>query len=169
MAYLSACREAVGLLPPWCPLNFAGALLAEHRRPVDLHPLLALERAGGLRVDVVVVGAVDEHHADGRGRRELPHVDGLGGCHDVEGVPAAPGVGARHALLGAFFVMADSITTDVWVDAEGLPVRLEQNIGSMRVTMNFAKFGATAGVEAPPAAQTGDMTEELRATAQQQS
>ncbi|GAX50321.1 hypothetical protein [Streptomyces olivochromogenes] len=77
--------------------------------------------------------------------------------------------GSENALLGAFFVMADSITTDVWVDAEGLPVRLEQNIGSMRVTMDFAKFGATAGVEAPPAARTGDMTEELRATARQQS
>ncbi|MER7686741.1 hypothetical protein [Streptomyces sp. NPDC097610] len=42
MAYLSACREAVGLLPPWFPLNFA-----EPFSP-----------------NVVVVGAVDEHHAE---------------------------------------------------------------------------------------------------------
>ncbi len=75
----------------------------------------------------------------------------------------------ENALLDSFFTMADSITTDIWVDAEGLPVRLAQEISNMRVTMDFAKFGATAGVEAPPAARTGDMTEELRAAAQQQS
>ncbi|MER7686742.1 hypothetical protein [Streptomyces sp. NPDC097610] len=76
---------------------------------------------------------------------------------------------SESTLLDAFFVLADSITTDVWVDAEGLPVRPAQKIGGMRVTMDFAKSGATAGVEAPPAARTGDMTEELRAAAQQQS
>jgi hypothetical protein len=62
---------------------------------------------------------------------------------------------SENAVLGAFFVMADSITTDVWVDAEGLPVRPAQKISNMRVTMDFAKSGATAEVEAPPAARTG--------------
>jgi hypothetical protein len=39
----------------------------------------------------------------------------------------------------------------------------------MTVTMDFEKFGATAAIKAPPAAQTGDVTEQVKkATAQQQ-
>ncbi|MFE2682361.1 hypothetical protein [Streptomyces mirabilis] len=130
---------------------------------------------GGYAFDVVTAAeAVDMRELTASATIRVRFVDGAY-YYDVDPQPSGPLKGKEWrkvdgpAMFVAFFVMADSITTDVWVDAEGLPVRLEQNIGSMRVTMDFAKFGATAGVEAPPAAQTGDMTEELRATAQQQS
>ncbi|MFE9765488.1 hypothetical protein ACFYPC_13305 [Streptomyces sp. NPDC005808] len=55
-----------------------------------------------------------------------------------------------------------STTTDIWVGAEDLPVRLKQQIGTMTVTMDFVKFGATAEIQAPPAAQTGDLTEAVK-------
>ncbi|MFG2477289.1 hypothetical protein [Streptomyces fagopyri] len=63
---------------------------------------------------------------------------------------------------------ADSITMDVWVGAKDLPVRLKEVIGAMTVTMDFEKFGATAHVKAPPAAQVGDVTDLMKKAAAQQ-
>ncbi|MEU1531228.1 hypothetical protein [Streptomyces fagopyri] len=63
---------------------------------------------------------------------------------------------------------ADSITMDVWVGAKDLPVRLKEVIGTVTVTMDFEKFGATARVKAPPAAQVGDVTDLMKNAAAQQ-
>ncbi|MFD5633947.1 hypothetical protein ACFWJM_07365 [Streptomyces sp. NPDC127077] len=62
----------------------------------------------------------------------------------------------------------DSITMDIWVGAEDLPVRLKETIGNATITMDFEKFGATADVKAPPAAQTGDVTELMKKAAARQ-
>jgi hypothetical protein len=61
-----------------------------------------------------------------------------------------------------------SIDMDVWVGAKDLPVRIKQKIGTMTVTMDFRKFGATARVTPPPASQTADVSELLKQTAGQQ-
>ncbi|WP_328626914.1 hypothetical protein OHA88_23260 [Streptomyces sp. NBC_00353] len=72
-------------------------------------------------------------------------------------------------LFGSMTGGSDSITMDIWVGAKDLPVRMKQWFGSLTVTMDFEKFGATAAIKAPPAAQTGDVTEQVKkATAQQQ-
>ncbi|MCW7945225.1 lipoprotein [Streptomyces hygroscopicus] len=77
--------------------------------------------------------------------------------------------GDQNSVFGALTGGADSITMDVWVGAKDLPVRLNERIGSATVSMDFEKFGATAEIKAPPAAQTGDVTEQLKkARAQQQ-
>ncbi|MBD0844067.1 MULTISPECIES: hypothetical protein [unclassified Streptomyces] len=65
---------------------------------------------------------------------------------------------AINSLTGG----ADSMTMDIWVDDKDLPVRLKQVMGPIKVTMDFGKFGATAGIEAPPAAETADMTEAIK-------
>ncbi|WP_230195674.1 hypothetical protein [Streptomyces coriariae] len=70
--------------------------------------------------------------------------------------------GNEDNLFGSLTGGATSITMDVWVGAEDLPVRMIQEIGTMKVTMDFEKFGATAEVKAPPAAQTGDLTEAIK-------
>jgi hypothetical protein len=70
--------------------------------------------------------------------------------------------GDQGSLLGSVTGGATSITMDVWVGAKDLPVRMTQRIGAMKVTMDFEKFGGTASVKAPPAAQTGDMTEAVK-------
>ncbi|MFJ9715119.1 hypothetical protein ACIRPQ_04100 [Streptomyces sp. NPDC101213] len=57
---------------------------------------------------------------------------------------------------------ATSLTMEVWVGAKDLPVRMIQEFGTIKVTMDFDKFGETAAVKAPPAAQTGDLTEALK-------
>ncbi|MGW3649052.1 hypothetical protein [Streptomyces sp. NPDC000878] len=61
-----------------------------------------------------------------------------------------------------------SIDMDVWVGAKDLPVRIKQKIGTMTVTMDFRKFGATAKVTPPPTAQTADVSELLKSASQQQ-
>ena len=61
-----------------------------------------------------------------------------------------------------------SIDMDVWVGAKDLPVRIKQKIGKMTVTMDFRKFGATADVKAPPAAQVADVSALIRQNTQKQ-
>ncbi|WP_327315170.1 hypothetical protein [Streptomyces sp. NBC_01235] len=71
-------------------------------------------------------------------------------------------LGDKGGLLGSTTGGVDSITVDVWVGDDDLPVRILQVMGAMKVTVDFEKFGATAEVKAPPAAQTGDLTEAIK-------
>jgi len=71
--------------------------------------------------------------------------------------------GDKDNLFGSMTGGATSITMEVWVGPKDLPVRMIQEIGTMKVTMDFEKFGQTAPVKAPPAAQTGDLTEAIKA------
>ncbi|MEV6104700.1 hypothetical protein AB0M28_08285 [Streptomyces sp. NPDC051940] len=56
----------------------------------------------------------------------------------------------------------DEITVDVWV-ADDLPVRIKQDMGQMTVTMDFKSFGKARTIEAPPASDTADMTDAVKA------
>jgi hypothetical protein len=56
---------------------------------------------------------------------------------------------------------------DIWVDGDDLPVRMEQHGGGMDVTMDYLKFGATKPVTAPPASDTGDLTEQVEKVREQ--
>ncbi|MFP3992286.1 hypothetical protein U9R90_33425 [Streptomyces sp. E11-3] len=55
------------------------------------------------------------------------------------------------------------IDIEIWVDGKDLPVRIKQDMGTMSVTIDFEKFGAAKTIEAPPAAETGDLTEQVKA------
>ncbi|MFI6351916.1 hypothetical protein ACIBJF_04420 [Streptomyces sp. NPDC050743] len=105
-------------------------------------------------------------HADKVDTLGTPTVDGhrtthyravVGRAHwsrrfaDVYGNPDTP--------MGSVTAGAADMTADVWIGADGLPVRLREEIGLLTLTMDLDGFGATATVEAPPAAQTGDVTE----------
>ncbi|KFG75443.1 hypothetical protein [Streptomyces mutabilis] len=72
----------------------------------------------------------------------------------------------KEAFSGADSMLdstgGDSITMDIWVGEKDLPVRLEQEFGAMKVTMDFDKFGATEEIVAPPAQEVGDLTEEVK-------
>ncbi|MFE0513805.1 hypothetical protein [Streptomyces sp. NPDC058964] len=61
-----------------------------------------------------------------------------------------------------------SMTMDIWVNGKNLPVRMKQVFGSATVTTDFEKFGKTATVKAPPAAETGDLTELVKSRQRQQ-
>ncbi|WP_329134399.1 hypothetical protein [Streptomyces sp. NBC_00670] len=66
-------------------------------------------------------------------------------------------------LFGSMTGGSSSMTMDVWVGAKDLPVRMTQRFGTMKVTMDFDKFGATKDIAAPPAAQVGDLTDAVKA------
>ncbi|SBT95103.1 hypothetical protein GA0115233_111712 [Streptomyces sp. DI166] len=68
----------------------------------------------------------------------------------------------EDSMMGDMTGGATTMTLDIWVDDKDLPVRLKQDMGAMKVTMDFEKFGATKDITVPPAAQTADLTEELK-------
>ncbi|MFF8321151.1 hypothetical protein ACF06V_28795 [Streptomyces bobili] len=65
----------------------------------------------------------------------------------------------KKAALGALNAGGGKLTYDIWVDGKDLPVRMKQAGGGMTVTIEFRKFGATEPITAPPAADTGDLSE----------
>jgi hypothetical protein len=67
----------------------------------------------------------------------------------------------KKAALRALSASGGKITYDIWVDGEDLPVRVKQRGAGMTVTMDFLKFGATKPITAPPASDTGDLTEQV--------
>jgi hypothetical protein len=60
------------------------------------------------------------------------------------------------------------VTMDIWVGPKDLPVRMVQVFGAMKVSMDFDKFGATQEVQAPPAGETGDLTDEVKKATEQE-
>ncbi|WP_306189966.1 hypothetical protein [Streptomyces sp. MK5] len=74
--------------------------------------------------------------------------------------------GNQDNLFNSMTGGGDSITMEVWVNDKDLPVRLTEEFGKATVTMDFEKFGATAAVKAPPATQTGDLTDAVKAQQQ---
>ncbi|MER5890437.1 hypothetical protein ABT160_41975 [Streptomyces sp. NPDC001941] len=59
-----------------------------------------------------------------------------------------------------------SITCDIWLDAQGMPVRLGQKVGKMRMDFTFEEFGRVRPVLAPPASQTADLRSMLSNSAE---
>ncbi|MGY1500658.1 hypothetical protein ACW4TU_29460 [Streptomyces sp. QTS52] len=76
--------------------------------------------------------------------------------------------GDKSSLINSMTGGGTSIDMDLWVGDKDLPVRLKQVVGKMTVTMDFRKFGATAKVTPPPAAQTADVSALLKAATKQQ-
>ncbi|GAA2568130.1 MULTISPECIES: hypothetical protein [Streptomyces] len=68
----------------------------------------------------------------------------------------------KKAAIAALEASGGKLTCDIWVDGKDLPVRISQSGAGMTVRMDFVKFGATEKITAPPAAQTGDLTEQVR-------
>ncbi|WP_327302253.1 hypothetical protein OG730_00840 [Streptomyces sp. NBC_01298] len=54
--------------------------------------------------------------------------------------------------------VSGEIVTDVWLDDNGMPARLNQAIGAVSMTMDFLSFGTAKTVEVPPASEVADMT-----------
>ncbi|MFG3511665.1 hypothetical protein [Streptomyces bobili] len=65
----------------------------------------------------------------------------------------------KKAALDALNAGGGKLTYDIWVDGKDLPVRMKQAGGGMTVTIEFRKFGTTEPITAPPAADTGDLSE----------
>ncbi|MER5914024.1 hypothetical protein ABT124_26975 [Streptomyces sp. NPDC001982] len=102
------------------------------------------------------------------------NVDGQSATH-YRAVIKADQMGKLKDVYGDQDNLFDSVTgangrmtMDIWVNGKDLPVRMKQVMGSLTVTTDFEKFDKTATVKAPPAAQTGDLTEAMKNAQQQQ-
>src|SRR3954467_10993733 len=93
-------------------------------------------------------------------------VDGQSTTHYRAGVDQAhmgkfkDAYGNKGSLLTSMTGDIGSMSMDIWVNGKDLPVRMKQVLGKVTVTTDFEKFGATAPVKAPPAAQTGDISKQ---------
>ncbi|MFD6984469.1 hypothetical protein ACFWAX_27745, partial [Streptomyces sp. NPDC059956] len=85
-------------------------------------------------------------------------VNGTSTVHYRAAIPTDK-MGAAADIYGSIPLTGD-VVTDIWVDAKGVPTRLNQAIGTtITVSVDFLSFGGNRTVEVPPAADTGDMTE----------
>ncbi|MFG2874294.1 hypothetical protein ACGFYU_04665 [Streptomyces sp. NPDC048337] len=65
---------------------------------------------------------------------------------------------AAFQALGA----GSEVVADVWVDDKGMPARVNQAFGTSSISMEFLSFGATKEIAVPPAADTVDITAEVK-------
>ncbi|MEV8548779.1 hypothetical protein AB0L04_02905 [Streptomyces glaucescens] len=92
--------------------------------------------------------------------KETTHYRGSVGAEHIEKSKLTEA--EKKAAITALRASGGKLTCDLWVDGEDLPVRISQTGAGMTVTMDFLKFGATEKITAPPAAETGDLTEQVR-------
>jgi hypothetical protein len=76
--------------------------------------------------------------------------------------------GDKSSMFNSMTGGNSTMTMDVWVSPKDLPVRLKQVMGQVTVTTDFQKFGEAVKIKTPPASQTGDLTEQLKAAQKKQ-
>ena len=91
--------------------------------------------------------------------RKTTHYRGSVGAEHVERSKLTEA--EKKAAIAALKASGGKLTCDIWVDGKDLPVRITQTGAGMTVKMDFVKFGATKEITAPPAAETGDLTEQV--------
>ncbi|MCV2458904.1 hypothetical protein OEB94_06390 [Streptomyces sp. ICN988] len=92
--------------------------------------------------------------------KETTHYRGSVGAEHIEKSKLTEA--EKKAAITALQANGGKMTCDIWVDGKDLPVRMSQTGAGMTVKMDFVKFGATKEITAPPAAETGDLTEQVR-------
>ncbi|MFE1591021.1 hypothetical protein [Streptomyces sp. NPDC059402] len=92
--------------------------------------------------------------------KETTHYRGSVGAEHIEKSKLTEA--EKKAAISALEANGGKMTCDIWVDGKDLPVRMSQTGAGMTVKMDFVKFGATKEITAPPAAETGDLTEQVR-------
>ncbi|MCX4551029.1 hypothetical protein OG204_12020 [Streptomyces sp. NBC_01387] len=94
--------------------------------------------------------------------KETTHYRATLSKEDLGAAGAALSPEDKKSLLGEFTGTVDSISYDVWVDGHDMPVRMKENIGAMKVAMDFKEFGPAKDVKAPPASDTADLTDAVK-------
>ncbi|GGP78443.1 hypothetical protein [Streptomyces melanogenes] len=70
----------------------------------------------------------------------------------------------KDSRMGEYTGDVKEITLGIWVDPRtDLPVRMEETIGAARISVDFRSFGGAQTISAPPAADTADVTDEVKA------
>ncbi|MFF0536761.1 hypothetical protein ACWDF1_01490 [Streptomyces coelicoflavus] len=92
--------------------------------------------------------------------KETTHYRGSVGAEHIEKSKLTEA--EKKAAVAALEANGGKMTCDIWVDGKDLPVRMSQTGAGMTVQMDFLKFGTTKEITAPPAAETGDLSEQVR-------
>ncbi|MCX5037744.1 MULTISPECIES: hypothetical protein [Streptomyces] len=92
--------------------------------------------------------------------KETTHYRGSVGAEHIEKSKLTEA--EKKAAVTALEANGGKMTCDIWVDGKDLPVRMSQTGAGMTVKMDFVKFGTTKEITAPPAAETGDLSEQVR-------
>ncbi|MFD6418294.1 hypothetical protein [Streptomyces sp. NPDC060194] len=92
--------------------------------------------------------------------KETTHYRGSIGAAEVNASKMTPQ--EKRAAVEALKQSGGRMTVDIWVDGDDLPVRSKQSGAGLTTTMDFVSFGDTEPITAPPAAETGDLTEQVR-------
>lgn len=93
--------------------------------------------------------------------KKAHHYQGSVGVAEINASPKLSEA-EKKAAVQALKAGGGKMTCDIWVDGKDLPVRMRQSGAGMTVTMDFLKFGATKPITAPPAGDTGDLSEQVR-------
>ncbi|WP_327297548.1 hypothetical protein [Streptomyces sp. NBC_01197] len=94
--------------------------------------------------------------------RETTHYHATLSKDDLGAAGSALGSDDKKRLLQQFPGSVDSITFDVWVDNHDMPVRMKEDLDSMKVLVDFKKFGPAKPVQTPSASDTADLSDTLR-------
>ncbi|MCK1820685.1 DUF4412 domain-containing protein [Streptomyces sp. XM83C] len=68
----------------------------------------------------------------------------------------------KRLAVEALETSGGKMVCDLWVDGKDLPVRIRQDGAGATVTTDFLTYGSATPISAPPSADTGDLTEQVR-------
>ncbi|MGW7563519.1 hypothetical protein [Streptomyces sp. NPDC054757] len=77
---------------------------------------------------------------------------------------AGPALGpeSRKRLLQQFPGSVDSISFDIWIDGHDKPVRMKEDLDSMKVVVDYKKFGPAKPVRTPSSSDIADLSSLFR-------
>ncbi|MER7172224.1 hypothetical protein [Streptomyces mesophilus] len=143
---------------------------------VDPQPSGPLQGKHWMKIDASV--ALGEQGASALSSADMDPMAGLKEIKDAEDVtevgeenvlgretthykaemPVGPMGEDKNGMLGKMLDSADTMTVELWLDAEDMPVRMKSVVGPMKMTMDYLKFGTAKKISAPAASDTADMT-----------
>ncbi|MFI5866095.1 hypothetical protein [Streptomyces sp. NPDC051546] len=142
----------------------SGPLKGKTWLKVEASAVLGEQGAAGMNADNgdPTAGLKSLKWASGVTKVGREDVNGKSSVHYRATVPVDK-LGDAKAMFGAVGGSgATELVSDVWVDDEGMPTRLNQTVGDVTVNLDFLSFGVTKDIAIPPAADTADVTEDVK-------
>ncbi|MEU8178239.1 DUF1396 domain-containing protein [Microbispora hainanensis] len=163
-------RTLVGATKPWIRLDLKQL---GSQAGVDIEQYLAQARQFDLKTSAAMLTASKDVKAVGG-----EQVGGVDTTHYSGTFPVAEAVKQlpedRRGHMQSELANAKDVTFDAWIDAQGLPRKVELNggkpgAGTFKATALFKSFNEPVSIKAPAADQVGELPRTLPNTTQQPS
>ncbi|TQS16547.1 DUF1396 domain-containing protein [Microbispora hainanensis] len=167
---LDMLRTLVGATKPWIRLDLKQL---GSQAGVDIEQYLAQARQFDLKTSAAMLTASKDVKPVGS-----EQVGGVDTTHYSGTFPVAEAVKQlpedRRGHLQAELANAKDVTFDAWIDAQGLPRKVELNggkpgAGTFKATAMFKSFNEPVSIKAPAADQVGELPQTLPDTTRQPS